>query len=473
MTVLTVPPLDGRPIREGHRCVTRDDEVWVMAMERTRVNRSFLTAAAIGNFVEWYDFVIYTFLATQISHNFFPKSSPAAGLLSTLAVLGAGFIFRPIGGAICGHLGDRFGRRNTLAGIVLSMSVATFLMGLIPPYNAIGAWAPILLLALRLIQSFSSGGEFGSAISFTFEHADKNRRGLTGSVMTATMQAAVATSVGISLGVTSVMSQDSLESWGWRVLFLAALPIGVVGLFIRLRVKETPEFTAAREKVATRDVSGFGRNPLRDVVTNYWRSIVIGTLACAAWTAGGYVTLLYLPTYYGSILNRPSHEGFLVAFVGLVAYVVCIPIAGRISDSFTRWKVMMTGAIGIALVAIPAFLLLAHGSMLTALAVAVVFAILFSLISGPTPAFLSELVPTEVRNSSNSISYALANTLFAGFAPYVVTWMIFRTGVAIAPSFYLIGAQILTMAGLFSYALLRGTKSMKPMALSAPIPVEE
>lgn len=417
-------------------------------MNRPATQRRVVTAAMIGNFVEWYDFTIYSFLAVQISRNFFPKSSPETGLLSTLAVLGAGFLFRPIGAAVCGHLGDRFGRRNVLAGVILAMSTATFLVGVVPAYSVIGLWAPILLLVLRLVQGLSAGGEFGGATSFTFEHTGKKRRGLVGSTYTATQQAAVAVSVGLSLGVTSLMSQATLDGWGWRVLFITAMPIGLAGLYIRMSVPESPEFIAAEKRAERGDADGLTRNPLKEVAIYRWRQVLVGTLVTASWTAGGYVTFLYLPTYFAGVLGKPSRSGLTVALVGLVTYIVCILVAGRLSDSFTRWKVMFAGAIGLAAAAIPCYRLLAHGSMLAGSIAVIIFAIVMSLSSGPTPAFLSELVPASVRNSANSISYALANTLFAGFAPYIVTWMILRSGLLIAPAFYLIGAQVVAALGL-------------------------
>ncbi|ODU05968.1 MAG: hypothetical protein ABS81_06005 [Pseudonocardia sp. SCN 72-86] len=402
----------------------------------------------MGNFVEWYDFVIYAFLATQIARNFFPQSSPTAGLLSTLAVLGAGFVLRPIGATVCGYLGDRFGRRNVLSGVIISMSTATFLMGVIPSYEVVGVWAPILLLVLRLIQSFSAGGEFGGVTSFLFEHARKDRRGLIGSIQPASMQVAVATSVGLSLAVTAWMSPEMLNTWGWRILFFLALPMGLVGLYIRLGVEETPEFLNAKENAGPDDAEGLSKNPVKEALTQHWKQIIVAALACACWTAGGYVTLLYLPTYFGSVLERPSREGLLISFIGLSVYVVCIPIAGRLSDSFPRWKVMLTGAVATAVVAIPAFHMLSTGSLALGVLAAVLFAITMSLCSGPTTAFLSELVPAKVRNSSNAISYAIANTVFAGFAPFIVTWMIVQSGSVISPAYYLIGAQLLTVLGL-------------------------
>ncbi|WP_167858006.1 MFS transporter [Mycobacterium sp. DL99] len=403
-----------------------------------------IAAAAAGNFVEWYDFAIYGYFAPVLAEVFFPKSNGLNGLLATLAVFGAAFVLRPIGALVFGNLGDRRGRRWVLSVVILTMAGATTLIGVLPSYESVGILAPLALIVLRLVQGFSAGGEFGGAASLLFEHATPERRGLYGSVQPASIVAALAVSAGLGTALTASMSEEFLHSTGWRIPFLIALPLGIVGWLIRRKIDETPAFTQMQEE------GRVSEHPVRDVFRSQWRMILAGTAAIVSWTAGGYATLQFLPTFFGGVLDRPLSDGLTASLVGLTAYAGFIVLGGLLADRVARWKVMTVGAVGLAVVAIPGYYLLVQGGTLQIGAAVLLFAAFLGLTAGPTTAMLSELTPDNVRASYLSIVYAVANAAFGGFAPYIVTALISSSGSLLSPAWYLIALQLCAVGGLIA-----------------------
>ncbi|GLY71565.1 MFS transporter [Amycolatopsis taiwanensis] len=401
-----------------------------------------IAAAAIGNFVEWYDFAIYGYFSPVLATVFFPESTGLSGLLATLAVFGAAFVLRPVGALIFGNLGDRRGRRWVLSVVILTMAGATSLIGLLPSYASVGVPAPLALVTLRLIQGLSAGGEFGGAASLLFEHSVPGKRGLFGSAQPASIVAALAVSAGLGSALTSGMSTDFLHSTGWRIPFLLAFPLGAVGWFIRRGIDETPAFTRMQEQGTVSE------RPLREVFASQWRLILAGTAALVSWTAGGYATLQFLPAFFGGVLHRPLSAGLTASLVGLSAYAVFIVFGGWLADRIAGWKVMTAGAVGLAVVAIPCYRLIIHGGTAQIGTAVILFAVFLGLTAGPTTTVLSELTPGSIRSSYLSIVYAIANAAFGGFAPYIVTALISSTGNLLSPSYYLIALQLCAVAGL-------------------------
>lgn len=410
--------------------------------EPTTHRGRIVAAAAAGNFVEWYDFAIYGYFSAVIAKVFFPETEGLVGLLATLAIFAAAFVMRPVGALVFGHLGDRRGRRWVLSVVVLMMAGATTLIGLLPSYATIGALAPALLTVLRLAQGFSAGGEFGGAASLLFENAREGRRGLMGSAQPASIVLALAVSAGLGAAMTAAMSEEFLHSVGWRIPFLLSLPLGVIGWYIRRHIDESPAFVELQE------AGTVAKSPLATVFRSCWPMLIAGTAAIVSWTAGGYVTLQFLPTYFEAVLERPLSHGLTASLVGLSAYVVFIVLGGRLSDSFARWKVMLVGAVALAVLAVPCFLLLIGGTTAGIGAAVVLFAAALGLVAGPTPALLAELAPETVRSSFLSIIYAVANAAFGGVAPYIVVALISGTGMVLSPAFYLIALQAVSVAGL-------------------------
>ncbi|WGW12880.1 MFS transporter [Saxibacter everestensis] len=406
-----------------------------------------IAAAAAGNFVEWYDFAIYGYFSPVLAKVFFPETTGLVGLLATLGVFGAAFVLRPVGALVFGHFGDRLGRRWVLSFVILAMAGATTLMGLLPSYEMIGVFAPIALTLLRLIQGFSAGGEFGGAASLLFEYARPEKRGLMGSAQPASIVVALAVSAGLGAALTAAMSEEFLYSVGWRIPFLLALPFGLIGWYIRRHIDETPAFIELQEsgEVAT--------SPVKDVFRANWRMIVAGTAAIVSWTAGGYVTLQFLPTFFNGVLERPITDGLTASLVGLSIYAVFIVFGGWLADRVARWKVMMTGAIALAVFAVPCYLLLIDGSLVGIGVALVLFAAALGLVAGPTPALLSELTPEKVRTTYLGIVYAIANAAFGGFAPYIVIALISSTGLLISPAIYLVALELIAVGGLIGVAV--------------------
>ncbi|WP_406632553.1 MFS transporter [Amycolatopsis sp. WGS_07] len=422
-----------------------------------------VAAAVAGNFVEWYDFAIYGYFSAVLAKVFFPESAGFVGLLATLAIFAAAFVLRPVGALVFGHLGDRHGRRWVLAVVILMMAIATALIGVLPTYEQVGALAPVALTILRLVQGFSAGGEFGGAASLLFESADRRRRGLMGSAQPASIVAALAVSAGLGTALTSVMSEEFLHGFGWRIPFLLSLPLGLAGWYIRRRIDESPAFT---ELQATGSVE---KAPIKEVFRSSWRMIIAGTAAIVSWTAGGYVTLQFLPTFFEGVLKRPISQGLTASLVGLSAYAVFVVLGGWLSDRFARWKVMLAGAILLAVLAVPGYQLLIAGTTVSIGAAVLLFAASLGLVAGPTPALLSELAPDGVRTSFLSIVYAVANAAFGGVAPYIVVALVSSTGSLLAPAYYLVVLQIVAVAGLVAVGVHQRNRARQPARSSSPV----
>ncbi len=300
--------------------------------------RKAITGASIGNAVEWFDFAIYGFLATFIAANFFPAGDETAALLSTFAIFAAAFFMRPLGGFVFGPLGDRIGRQRVLAIVILLMSAATLAIGLLPTYSAIGVGAPLLLLFFRCLQGFSAGGEYGGGAVYLAEYASTERRGLVVTFM------AWSGVVGFLLGSITVtvlqaaLPAAAMQSYGWRIPFLLAAPLGLVGLYIRLRLDDTPEFTelSTQDKVAKR--------PLREAVTTSWLPIlqVIGLFLI--FNVGYYVVFTFLPTYLIKTLHYSKTASFTsVTLASLVALILILPFAA-LSDRVGRQPMLIAGS---------------------------------------------------------------------------------------------------------------------------------
>ena len=416
-----------------------------------------VAAAAAGNFVEWYDFAIYGYFSAVLAKVFFPESDGLVGLLATLAIFAAAFVLRPVGALVFGHLGDRHGRRWVLSVVILMMAIATALIGVLPTYGQIGALAPIALTVLRLVPGFSAGGEFGGAASLLFESAEDHRRGLMGSAQPASIVAALAVSAGLGAALTSVMSEEFLYGFGWRIPFLLSLPLGLVGWYIRRRIDESPAF------VELQATDSLEKAPIKEVFRSSWRMIIAGTAAIVSWTAGGYVTLQFLPTFFEGVLERPINQGLIASLVGLTAYAGFVVLGGWLSDRFARWKVMLTGAVLLAVLAIPCYQLLIAGTTVGIGAAVLLFAAALGLVAGPTPALLSELAPDSVRTSFLSIVYAVANAAFGGVAPYIVVALVSSTGSFLAPAYYLVLLQVVAVAGLVAVGVHQRDRARRPV----------
>jgi MFS transporter, MHS family, proline/betaine transporter len=416
-----------------------DENVAHRHAEPAAVRRA-VRGAAIGNTVEWFDFAIYAILATYIADKFFPSGDDTAALLNTFAVFAAAFFMRPLGGFFFGPLADRIGRQRVLAIVILLMSASTFGIGLVPSYDTIGVLAPLLLLVLRCLQGFSAGGEYGSGACFLAEYAPDKHRGfvvafLVWSVVIGFLLGSITVTV-----LEAVLPESAMDSYGWRLPFLFAGVLGGVGLYIRLRLADTPEFEELRDEgeVAT--------SPLKEAVTTSWRPILQIAGLVVIHNVGFYTVFTFLPSYFTKTLGFTKMDAFIsITIASVVALVLILPL-GALSDRIGRKPLLIAGSVGFAVFAYPLFVLLNTGSLVAAVAAHAGLAAIEAVFVSSSLAAGAELFATRVRSSGYSIGYNVSVALFGGTAPYVATWLTDRTGNELAPSYYVIVAAIVTLA---------------------------
>ncbi|MGQ4440181.1 MFS transporter, partial [Streptomyces violaceoruber] len=301
--------------------------------------RRAVKAAALGNAMEWFDFGVYSYIAVTLGKVFFPSGNPTAQLLSTFGAFAAAFLVRPLGGMVFGPLGDRVGRQKVLAVTMIMMAAGTFAIGLIPSYATIGVWAPVLLLAARLVQGFSTGGEYAGASTFIAEYAPDKRRGFLGSWLEFGTLAGYIGGAGLVTLMTALLSDGDLMSWGWRIPFLIAGPMGIVGLYLRMRLEETPAFAAEVAKAETARV----KVPLREMVTGQWRALLLCVGLVLVFNVTDYMLLSYMPSYLTSELKYDETHGLLVVLGVMTLMMVVQPFAGALTDRVGRRPVIAAG----------------------------------------------------------------------------------------------------------------------------------
>jgi len=406
--------------------------------------RKAVRGAAIGNTVEWYDFAIYSTLATYIADQFFPSGDETAALLSTFAVFAAAFFMRPLGGFFFGPLGDRIGRQRVLALVILLMSGSTLLIGLVPSYESIGVAAPLLLLLLRCVQGFSAGGEYGSGACYLAEFAPDKHRGFVVSFLVWSVVVGFLLGSLTVTGLETLLSESAMNSYGWRIPFLIAGVLGVVGLYIRMRLGDTPEFETLR------DEGEVSTSPLKEAFTTSWRPILQIAGLVVIHNVGFYIVFTYLPTYFTKTLEFTKTNAFVSIIIASTVAIILIPPLGALSDRIGRKPLLIAGAVGFALFAYPLFMLLNTGSLAAAIAAHAALAAIESVFVSASLAAGVELFATRVRSSGYSIGYNVSVAIFGGTAPYVATWLVAETGNELAPAFYVIAAAIITLATIMT-----------------------
>jgi MHS family proline/betaine transporter-like MFS transporter len=406
--------------------------------ERPPLHRVIL-AASVGNALEWFDFLIYGYFAVTISKVFFPTGNESLSLLVTLGTFGLAYLVRPFGAIVIGAYADRAGRKSALMLSILLMMIGTTIMAVIPSYAAIGIAAPIMVLLARLLQGFSVGGEFGSSTAFLVEHSE-NRKGFMASWQWASqgVTALVASAFGVVL--TSTLTQDQLLDWGWRVPFFFGLLIGPVGLYIRSRMAETPEFAATEPAKA----------PILTLLAEQPVAVLIAIGASIISNSSNYL-ILYIPTYAISQLHLPQSTGYIATLVGAIILGSVSLVAGHSSDKIGRTQIMLAMTVLFLVTSYPIFAaMVAYPSLATAILAAGWLSLVKAGYSGVLPSLLSELFPTETRAIGMSFSYSVSVTIFGGFAPFVATWLITQTGDKLSPSFYLMATAVLSMIAIIA-----------------------
>jgi MHS family proline/betaine transporter-like MFS transporter len=415
--------------------------------------RRVVTASFIGNFVEWFDYAVYGYLAAIISSVFFPETDRQTALLATFGVFAVSFFIRPLGGFIWGHIGDRLGRRKALSLSILIMSGATFCIALIPGYNTIGLLAPILLLLVRIVQGFSAAGEYAGASAFLVEYAPANKRGLYAAVVPASTAAGLLLGSLIAALLSSVLTTEELHDWGWRLPFLLAAPMGLIGRYIRTKLEDTPAFRALEAEDHT------VKAPVFAMFKTYRKQLIIATGAVLLNAVGFYVILSYMPTYLAEELGFGAAESFLATTIALASYIGFIFLTGIASDKFGRKRMLITASVLFILLTVPAFMLLDTGNFLVIVLIQILLGGMLTLNDGTLPSFLAELFPTRVRYSGFAVSFNLSNALFGGTAPFMATLLIGLTHSKLAPGWYLVAASVVSLVAV----LFAAETSRKPL----------
>lgn len=390
----------------------------------------------IGNILEWYDFSLYGYFAPVIAKLFFPTTDKFLSLLATFGVFAIGFLMRPLGAVIFGYFGDRTGRKKTLATAVMLMAIPTTLIGLLPTYAHIGISAGILLLICRLLQGLAVGGEFTGSIVYITEHAPNRLRGMYGSWTMFSAFTGLLIGSGVGAIMSALLPAEALSSWGWRIPFLMGLLLGVVGLYLRLRMPETPNFLAMKAK------QEILKNPLNQAFKVAIRPMVMSVGLVFLPAMSFYLLFVFLSSYMTAFLHLPLHISLTVNTLSMLGIILVIPWVGLLSDKIGRKPVLQIGALGFIIFSYPLFLLLQQATFTSVLLAQLSFAILVSFAYAAIPATLVELVATNVRYTAMSFPYNLSNAIFGGTAPLVATYLIEKTGNPLAPSLYLIFAAL-------------------------------
>ncbi|QYN26086.1 MFS transporter [Amycolatopsis sp. DSM 110486] len=415
-------------------------------MDPRTVKRAVL-ASAMGNATEWYDYGVFTSgaIATSIGTVFFPGEGNA--VLKSLALVAVGFIVRPFGGAFFGPLGDKLGRQKVLAITILLMSGCTFLVGVLPTYAgpySMGIAAPIAILLLRLIQGFSTGGEYGGAATFIAEYAPTKRRGFFGSFLElGTLSGYVLGNV-VVLAVTLSLPADQVEAWAWRIPFFVALPLGLIGLYLRSKLEDTPEFKRL-------EASGNKpkKAPLKETFTRNWRMILNLIGIVLLLNIADYMLLTTMPTYFTDTLKINDNTSTLIIIgVEIVQAAIILPL-GALSDRIGRKPLLITAAIGFLVLSWPSIKLMQSGSILWLIVgfgiVAFLLVLMLAVIGSTFPA----MFPTRVRYGSFAIGYNISTSLFGGTCGVVVTALIQSTGNKDWPAYYLMIAAVIALVPIF------------------------
>lgn len=402
-------------------------------------------AVGVGNFMEWFDWGLYGFFAVIIGTQFFPDSTPAVALLSALAIFAVGFVFRPLGGFILGPIGDKHGRRVALSIAVLLMGAGTTLIGLLPTYAQIGVWAPILLLVMRCIQGISTGGEATGSNAFMVESAPKDKRGRFGSINSASSALALVCASLLALMLTNVLSPEDLNSWGWRLPFLLGAPLAIAGLYLRLKLEDTPVFQElkAEDRIDTSSLWSKIRKDIRPILL---------TLAIGAVQGVGYY---YMATYAVNLLTvsvgLERATALTLSCIALTIYMGFCVVAGYLVDKVGRRRINIIGTVGFIILLFPAFLLLSTGDFGLIVLGLVIIGACQSLVSVSTVVLMVELFPASSRASGSATGFNFSNVLIAGPGPYIAAWLAATTGSAVAPAGYLVVVSILALPALLKW----------------------
>ena len=400
-----------------------------------------IIAATIGNVLEWFDFLVYGYFAVTIAEVFFPASNPVVSLLVTFGAFGLSYLVRPLGALLVGTYTDKHGRKAGLTLSIGMMMIGTILMLVTPGYATIGLAAPIIITIARLLQGFSVGGEFGSAVAFLVEHGHA-RKGYSASWQWASTGIISVIVALFGIVLTTTLTHDQLVDWGWRIPYVFGLLVGPAGLYIRSQMTETPQFLEAKPESP----------PLRELLRRQPVNVLVA-LGISIVSNASYYLLLYIPTYGIKTLHLPASTGFIATLVGGVILAVFSVLAGHWSDKTSRTRIMLWTGWLFFIASYPAFwLMVAYPSVATAIFAVGLLNLIKAGYSGVLPSLISEQFPVETRAVGVAFSYSISVTIFGGFAPFVATWLIAQTGDPLSPSYYLMACAFFSIVALTAIA---------------------
>ncbi|MFM0003649.1 MULTISPECIES: MFS transporter [Paraburkholderia] len=419
-----------------------------------RISPRIVVAGAVGSIVEYFDFGVYGYVAVILATQFFSSGNPTSAILNTLAAFAIAFVLRPVGGLVFSHFGDRFGRKNALAATVLLMSVASGLIGFLPTYAAIGVGASALLVLARCMQGIAAGGELGGAIAFVAEHSPAHRRGLLCSTTQTGALAGILLASIVVATLNQTLSKADMTTWGWRVPFLVAIPIGVIGLWIRSRLTEAKSFQVLSESDRTESA------PVIELLRSYSgplaKSIGLSILLFSLY----YIAYVYVNIHLQRVVGVSSKLAFWSTTLTLAVSVVCMPLFGALSDRVGRRPVFVVSSLAALVLAVPCFNLMNAGG-LTAVGMQIVLGLIESALMGVAFSTMAELFPTRVRYTGVALGFNIGGVVAGGTAPLICTWLVSVTGSSIAPAYFLIGTAVVTLFSAFTLKETAGS-ALKP-----------
>ncbi|WP_189783647.1 MFS transporter [Streptomyces capitiformicae] len=417
--------------------------------EQTKASK-VAVASLIGTTIEYYDFAVYgTASALVLGPAFFPSGNATVSSLAAFLTFAAAFVSRPVGVALFGTIGDRLGRRNALVASLLLMGVATVGVGLLPTYETAGLLAPVMLVTLRLLQGVSMGGEWGGAVLLAAEHAPPGRRALYAAIPNVGPSLGFLLSSAVILPTLNFAGRDGFTEWAWRLPFLLSTVLVVVGLWVRTTVSESPVFSAEARR-ETRAPAPASRFPLGTLIARHPGRLLLGTGAAIGGSAVYYLTIVYSLSYGPKALGIPQNTMLTAASVGAAAGIAVTLPAARLADRVGRRPVMLAGAVGSVVWAVPMYASLGTGNGLVITGAYTVGLMLLALMFSPAAAFLAELFPARLRYTGASAAFILANTLGGGFAPLVATWLNSQWSSPLVLGFYTGGLCLVSLLCLMA-----------------------
>lgn len=410
-----------------------------------RTVRKAVGAAAMGNLVEWFDYGIYSYVVLYITLNLIPGGDAGnAGPGYAFAIFAVAYLVRPFGGIILGPLGDRIGRKKVLALTIVVMSAASFCIGLLPTYAAVGFLAPLLLILLRMVQGFATGGEYGGAAAFIAEYAPDKRRGFYCSFLELGTTGGFVLAASLVTALEFGLTDEAMTSWGWRVPFLIAGPLGLVGLYLRSKLEDTPAFRELEEKAQ------LSESPLRDVLTKHWRPMIICIGLVLFYNVAVYTILFYMPDYLQTTTGLEATTALLYILGMMVVIMIVIIPVGALSDRIGRKPLILASCIGFIALSYPAFLMLDTGTVLGTVGGLLVLGLLLVLLLGTMSATLPALFDTDVRYGGFSIGYNISTSIFGGTAPAILTFLVTSTGNNAFPGVYVAVAAVISLGAVLA-----------------------